>query len=297
MKRKLVPWGCVVIIGLVNPGTVSHATTIAFYSDGVIQEGDTYDIVEVYDTPPVQTTVNMTGGAVGNPGYPDTGLFAYDSSTVNIAGGYSYHLYTHDSSTANISGGLVGDWDLDGGTSIAAYDSSTINVYDGSLLTGGTFTFFELFDSSELNVYGADIGLFLWAHCSASVNIFGGTLFDLWISDWSTVNVYGGSVGTFLENNPVPSTATVNFYGWGFEYKAEGSWEYLDDPADGWWVSKLAGYGFDGSPIMYMGLPDPALNPNIKFIPEPSTFLLCALGGLWLVRKRKTSRIVRRNGG
>jgi hypothetical protein len=157
-------------------------------------------------------------------------------------------------------------------------------------------TFFDLFDSSELNVYGGNVGLFLWAHSLATVNIYGGTLFDLWISDCSTVNVYGGFVSTFLENNPVPSTATVNFYGWGFEYKAEGGWEYLDDPADGWWVSSLTGYGFDGTPITYFGLPDPGLNPNIRFIPEPSTFLLCALGGLWLVRKRKTTRFVGRDG-
>jgi len=255
-----VRWVFVLVILLPCSGVSLYATTIAFYSDGVIRAGDEYDRVEVYDTPPFHTTVDMTGGAVGRGGDLDTGVFSYDSSTVNMtgAGSYSYHLYTHDWSTANISGGLVGDWGLFGGTSIAAYDSSTINVYDGSMLTGGSLTFFELFDSSELNVYGGNLALFLWAHGSASLNIYGGRFFDVWMSDCSTVNVYGGFVGTFLENNPVPSTATVNFYGWGFEYKAEGGWEYLDDPAEGWWVSKLTGYGFDGSPITYMGLPDPA---------------------------------------
>ena len=58
MKRKLmVPLGCVVFAGLVCPGIAAYATTIAFYSDGVIQEGDVYNKVEVYDSPPAQTAV------------------------------------------------------------------------------------------------------------------------------------------------------------------------------------------------------------------------------------------------
>lgn len=294
MRIFAISWIFVVLAVVLHPGTVSYATTIAFYSDGVIRAGDEYDRVDVYDTPPFHTTVDMTGGAIGRRGYLDTGVFSYDSSTVNMTGGYAYHLYTHDSSTVNISGGAVEDVYLMFETIVAAYDSSVINVYDGGLIAGApNLAFFELFDSSELNVYGGAVGPSIFARNSASLNVYGGMLYNLVISGWSSVNIYGGYVDTFLENDSLPSTATMNFYGWGFEYQAEAVWVYFDDPPEGWWISKLTGYGFDGNAITYIGLPDPALNPNIKFIPEPSAVLFCALGGLWLVRKRNTRRFVR----
>lgn len=138
----------VVIIGLVYPATVSHATMIAFYSDGVIQEGDMYDIVEVYDTPPAQTTVDMTGGQVGYPG-----MSTFDTSVVNILGGFVGFLQTNDSSTANISGGWVADPVFLEERTIGAHNQSTINVYDEGFLTGWSFSFFELYDSSTLRAY------------------------------------------------------------------------------------------------------------------------------------------------
>ena len=285
MRKLMVLWGCVAVTALAWPGAAARATTMVFDSDGVIEAGDLYDIVEIHDTPPGRTTVNMTGGEVGRWGDTDTGLFSYDSSTVNIAGGWSQRLYMHDSSTANISGGWVGDYGAFGETTIAGYDSSTINVYDGAWLMGASATFFELFDSSELNVYGGNVDMFLEAHNSAIVNVYGGSLFTLGLLSGNTVNVYGGYVGAFRANNLLSPTARANFYGHDFEWTAEGYW-YGNDPDPGWWISKLTGYGFDGTPITYYGLPDPATHPNIVFIPEPSTFLLGVSGGLWLLRRR-----------
>jgi hypothetical protein len=302
MNRKLaLVWGCGVILGVFFANTPGWATTMAFYSDGVIQDGDVYDIVEVYDTPPAQTTVDMTGGDIGEPHYPDSpdsGIFTYDASTLNMSGGDACHLYTHDSSTVNISGGVVEDVYLMFETIVAGYDSSVINVYDGGLIAGApNLAFFELFDSSELNVYGGTVGPCLCTRDSASVNVYGGKLWNLMISGWSSVNIYGGYIDTFLENDSLPSTAAINFYGWGFEYKAEAVWVHFDDdPPEGWWISKLTGYGFDGNPITYFGLPDPALNPNIRFIPEPSTFLLGVSECLCLIRERKTKRFGRKGG-
>lgn len=140
MKRKLVIlWGCVGIIAVAFTGTWAHATTIAFYSDGVIQEGDFYDIVEVHDTPPGHTTVDMTGGWVGYPG-----MSTFDTSVVNISAGGVGFLQTNDSSAVNISGGWVGHPMAGGETTISAHDHSTINVYDGGLLAGGSFSYFDL---------------------------------------------------------------------------------------------------------------------------------------------------------
>src|SRR4030042_6509914 len=69
-------------------GVRVYATTIAFYSDGVIKKGETYDKVDVYDTPPAHTTVDMTGGQVNRPG-----MFTYDATTVNISGGLVAFLH------------------------------------------------------------------------------------------------------------------------------------------------------------------------------------------------------------
>ena len=178
MKRKLmVLLGCVVFVGLVYPGIAAYATTIVFYSDGVIQEGDVYDKVEVHDTPPFQTTVDMTGGWVGYPG-----MFSFDTSIVNIAGGFVGFLETNDSSTVNISGGRVGA-DALGETTISAHDQSTINVSDAGLLAGWSSSVFELLDSSTLNVYRGDVDLVLLAYDSAIVNVCAGKLFDLRLFD------------------------------------------------------------------------------------------------------------------
>ncbi len=279
--------GGISLVGVLLVPRSAEAAMKVFTSDGVIQQGDSYDRVEVYDTPPLRTTVDMTGGYVGREDNVNTGLFTYDSSTVNMTGGHAFRLYTHDSSTVNISASGGAGGDLYGETTIAAYESSTINLFKGGTLLGGSSTFFKLRGSSTLNVRGGDVGLLFSVQDSSVVNIYDGGLFDLWITGRSTVNVYGGFVGTFLENYPVASTATVNFYGWGFEYDAEGVWRYLADPAEGWWVSKLTGYGLDGAPITYLGLPDPALNPNIRFIPEPTTVIFVGLGAIGLLTKRR----------
>jgi len=285
MKRKLVIlWGCVAIIAVAFTGTWAHATTIAFYSDGVIQEGDFYDIVEVHDTPPAQTTVDMTGGNVGRSDNYDSGLFAYDSSTVNISGGRVNYLHTYNSSSVNISGGWVGDWE---GESMRAHDTSNINVYNGANLVGDSFGSLDVFDSAVLNVYGGLLNLFVVAWDSSVVNVHGGYLFQLGQGANSTVNIYGGYMEVFGGNIIVPETATMNIYGYGFNYEAEAEWRSWNGPADGWWVSKLTGYGFDGVPITYWGLPDPAVFPNITLIPEPATAMLLLAGGIFLVGKSR----------
>jgi hypothetical protein len=284
-----IRWIFVVLVVLVHPGTVSYATTIAFYSDGVIQKGETYDKVDVYDTPPAHTTVDMTGGQVNRPG-----MFTYDATTVNISGGYVNSLRTYGSSIVNILGGSV----CDSGSYVISHDSSTVNLYEGGTLHGLSFGEFHLQDSSVFNIYGGDALLFVMPFDFGVVNVHNGYVYaGIQPHEYSTINVYGGCIETFWENIGVPDTATVNIYGYGLEYNPQGRWKYHQDPTEGWWISKLTGYGFDGTPITYWGLPDPALNPNIEFIPEPSTVLLCALGGLWLAMKRKTTRIVGREGG
>ena len=57
-----------------------QAIDVDFYSDATIGNGDVYDWVYVYDTPPDYTVVDMYDGSVFV-------FVTYDSSTVNIYGG------------------------------------------------------------------------------------------------------------------------------------------------------------------------------------------------------------------
>jgi len=194
MKRKMI-FSCatMAIVVLLWGSIVCGNTVKIFYSDGVIQQGESYDRVEVYDTPPSHTTVNITGGYVGWPLDVDTGLYTYDASTVNISGGYVDFLHTYDSSIVNVSGGMVGNWDSFGEMTISAHNSSTINVYTEGVLTGGSAAFFQLYDSSTLNVYGGAVGLFLIAFNPSVVNIYDGFLFSVQLG--GPANIYGGSIG------------------------------------------------------------------------------------------------------
>jgi hypothetical protein len=294
MKRKLtILYGFVVIVVLVWGSIVCANAVKIFYSDGVIQQGESYDRVEVYDTPPLHTTVDMTGGYVGRPLDVDTGMYTYDASTVNISGGFADFLHTYDSSIVNVSGGVVGNLVSLGERTITSHNSSTINVYEGGLLSGWSSSYFFMFDSSTLNVYGGDVDLFLIAfHPSVVINIYDGSLFNVELC--GTANIYGGSIGGAWPSY-FDSTA-VNIYGSDFVYEPHWYKTPPDDPIRGeQWVSRLTGMGLYGVPISVIDLPDPATNPNIHLIPEAGTILLLGLGVLGVLRDRRSRKITKYN--
>ena len=124
---------------------------ISFSSNGVIQDGDSYEGVFVYGN---NTTVEIKGGSIGK-------LSSFDRSTVNISGGHVTNAQSYEQSTINISGGIVrvpntGD------------AGSTINI------TGGTFWNIES-GSGVLNMSGGHIeGLGVFAVTGdGEVNIYG----------------------------------------------------------------------------------------------------------------------------
>ena len=124
---------------------------ISFSSNGVIQDGDSYEGVFVYGN---NTTVEIKGGSIGK-------LSSFDCSTVNISGGHVTNAQSYEQSTINISGGIVrvpntGD------------AGSTINI------TGGTFWNIES-GSGVLNMSGGQIdGLGIFAATGdGEINIYG----------------------------------------------------------------------------------------------------------------------------
>jgi hypothetical protein len=118
-----------------------QAIDIDFYHDATIEDGDLYGIVDVYDTPPDTTTVDMFGGSLIT-------LRAKDSSIVNIYDGEIVgSIESHNLSTVNIYGGAV---TLE---FLGVSDTSTLNIYGGDLLVGNSPGFSE---SSTVNIYGYD---------------------------------------------------------------------------------------------------------------------------------------------
>lgn len=278
----------IVVVAIMAFGTsATWAVNVDFYTDAVIQDGDFYDRVRVYDTPPLPTTVNMTGGGVGVGGLLDgnSGMFTYDSSLVNISGGSVDYLYTYNSSRVNISGGSVGGF----GKSLNVHDSSTVSIFGGHVGFELSCSEFWIYDSAVVNIDTKDAGLssLTFARDSSTVNIYRGYVHTLSAGDSSTVNIYGGGISGW--GFSVGPSAKVNIYGYGFEHNPKWYWAE-DSPIWGTgWVSCFTGYGFEGIPIKIIGMPDPSANSNINLIPEPSTLVLFALGSLPLLMKNRDS--------
>ena len=134
MKTKIF---VTVVVLVVYLGGRTQAVDIDFYSDAIIDNGDVYDNVFVYDTPPDQTNVDMWGGSIG-------AVLPNDSSTFNMYGGQIQY------------GMGLSDW-------------STVNIYDGTV--EGTFW---VMDSAWLNIYGGDVSMASPSFSeSSTVNIFG----------------------------------------------------------------------------------------------------------------------------
>jgi hypothetical protein len=141
-------WAMIVCVS-VSPA--ANGAYISFSSNGVIQDGDSYEGVFVYGN---NTIVEVKGGNIGK-------LFSYNRSTVNIKGGHVTNAQSYDQSTINISGGTVR-------VSNTGEAGSTINI------TGGTFWNIES-GSGNLNMSGGLIeGLGIFAATGdGKINIYG----------------------------------------------------------------------------------------------------------------------------
>ena len=124
-----------VLIGLgaaLAPKQSQALTVVDFHTDAVIQEGDAYDVVNVWDN----ANVVMLGGVVRN-------VYTRDTSTLHIAGGEVISgVQSFDASSVQFAGGMGGgmylsftDWSvihLTGGIQaahVSAFVGSTVNIY------------------------------------------------------------------------------------------------------------------------------------------------------------------------
>ncbi len=128
------------IVILIATASVTQAAILNIYADDTIQNGDVYDTVNIYDSldvPPVQTTVDMTGGDISYLNVYDTSVFNFNSGSIGA-------LTMNNSSIANL-------YSSDTPT-MYLYDNSQIHIYNGSLGSSAL-----IYDNAELHVYGYDL--------------------------------------------------------------------------------------------------------------------------------------------
>jgi hypothetical protein len=176
------------------------------------------------------------------------GIGTYDASMVNVIDGSVNTLEGHEFSTANISGGGV--------YSVFTWDHAKTNLSDGGSITslgaGGAF---------------------------GTVNMTGGITEYLRVGDSGSINLHGGIVSEYLN---AWDFATVNIYGYGFNY---------DPSAGNWNGGQLTGFYLDDTTFT-IDLYDAQTYNHINLIPEPATFLLMSLGSLILIRHRNNKAIM-----
>ena len=211
MREKIID---ILILMLLSPALclATLATNIDFYTDGVIQEGDEYRYVGVYNN----AKVDMTGGIV------IVQLGAYDSSTVNISGGVLNGVFTSGASTAstlNLSGSMQAD-------GVRIWGSGTLNMFGGTIgsvqidnianLYGGIISDY-LLATSTVNIYGYN-----FQYNPLAGDYRGGQLTGFWMNDTPfSMDLYyddtpgGGLVDTWSHIVLIPEPATLLLLGLG----------------------------------------------------------------------------------
>jgi len=111
------------------------------YSDTTIASG-VYDTVNIYDSldvPPIQTTVDMTGGEIDY-------CNVYDTAILNFEGGDIFVVISHNNSTVTINNNPSP-------AVLELYDNSKMYLYNGA---AGPFNAL-IYDNAELHIYGYNL--------------------------------------------------------------------------------------------------------------------------------------------
>jgi len=232
---------------------VLYGSNWDIYSDAVIEDGDDYWTVRVFDSPPDHTTVDMTGGTAN-------GILTYNASTLNISGGFT-EITSLNESTINMDGGLV--------YTLAAWETSTVNV------SGGTLNYLHAWGTSTTNVDGNVNIISLNAREFSMVNMTGGNVTDhISAFENGTVHLSGGII---LDSLSAGDSGMINVYGYDLGKSSSGG-TYGDGYVWGKWNNDVAfNIDFYGS----------GSYSRVILIPEPSSVFLLFTGGILLKRRKR----------
>lgn len=170
------------------------ATSIDFYNDGTITDGNVFDTVNIWDS----ATVDMMGGSADI-------VNSYNSSTFNFQNGdVTGWIHAEDTSNVTISGGSTNDLEL--------FESAVANISGGSI--SGHL---GIWDDGMVHLYGGNFG-YTVADGSTGWLITGSWADDSPFMIFYRTNTSGpvpGSSGSHIVLHTIPEPATLLLLGLG----------------------------------------------------------------------------------
>ena len=187
------------------------------------------------------------------------------------------YLYTTGNSHADISGGSIG--------SIFAHDNSHVGISGGSV--SDKYNGLLLLDSSHADISGGSVN-YLNANGNSTTTISGGEVSNCQPHDTGTVDITGGNVDllrphdsstTILHGYDFHATGGLTLREFGIiegipQYEVLGSGLLIGQWRDGTdWVTTII---------------NQASHATVLAVPEPATLAMLALGGLALLRRKRS---------
>ena len=255
MKTEIVSIMAVCFCAIAFCAPSARAVNVDFYNDATIQNGDIYNVVNVYDSPPDQTNIHMTGGGVDL-------MRTYDYCTINLTGGGINTLGARGYSTVNIFGE-------------AQIQSAGVNEWGSLNISGGKLNSAGATGQSMLNISGTGSVLSVRVSQSGMMNMTGGEIDRLQLFDSVIVNLYSGSIVEGISTRAGDFDGSINIYGYGLVKTSIGGL---------YGYGEVHGFYQDGTAFSIDLGHD--IYPHVNLIPEPATIILLSLGAA-ILRKQK----------